>query len=146
MAGEHGRRLAAANNADWQVPYCRECLAHLHHARSVGPTPWWVNAIVTVVFGAIAFLSWRYANWVIFGLLTVTLALAALAVQSLWYRKQELAEDAAAKMCQPGCAGPGPAVIYRGWSGTAHTFEFTNAEYAEAFVEANPKKRTSAIS
>jgi hypothetical protein len=142
---EQGAPAAPANAAEWRVPYCRECLAHLHHAQSVGPPPWWVNAAVTVVLGAIAYLSWRYANWMVFGMLTVTLALAALAVQSLWYRQQEVAEDEAAKMCRPECAGAGPAARYLGYNGSVHTFEFANGEYAEAFVEANPKKRASAF-
>jgi hypothetical protein len=98
-----------------------------------------------VVLGAIAYVSWRYANWLVFGMLTVTLALAALAVQSLWHRQREVAEDAATKLCRAECAGVGPAVRYRGYSDSAHSFEFTNVDYAEAFQEANPKKRISAI-
>lgn len=36
----------------------------------------------------------------------------------------------------PYCA-PGAAVVYRGWRGTQHTFEFTGPAYAAAFLHAN---------
>ncbi len=142
----HRTAAQSASGPRWQVPYCQDCLAHLRQSQSAGPPPWWVNTLVALVFGAIIFISWRHANWIIFGLMTITLALAALAVQSLWYRQQEMAEDAAVRMCGPECSGPGPAVHYLGTSGPVHTFEFANGDYAEAFVEANPKRRSSAYS
>jgi hypothetical protein len=129
-----------AHDHGWEVPYCQECLAHLRQGQRVGPTPRWINITVVALFIALVYFSWSYGSWISFGLLTVTLALGAAAANSLWQRRREEAESLAAAMCHPECAAAGPAVVHRGWNGSAHTFECSNPDFAEALAQANRKK------
>jgi hypothetical protein len=133
--GEAGRGLT------WTVPYCAECLWHVQSAGRIGPLPRWAQLGVGVLFVGIAALAWAYGSWISFGLMTITLALGAAAIQSVWAKRREDAEAAAAKLCQPGCACPGPAVQYRGLDESGHAFAFANLQYAEAFDQANRPKR-----
>ena len=46
----------------------------------------------------------------------------------------------AESLASRSCCTLGSAVAYEGWYGSVHTFWFANADYADAFVQANPGK------
>jgi hypothetical protein len=121
----------------WQVPYCRACLRHVRHATRVGTPPRGAGLATALAFTAVGAAAWIFGNLGIFVLVTVTLALGAAALLSLWQRKREAAAAEAAALCHGGCAGPGPAAAYRGWDASGHAFTFTNLAFAESFAEAN---------
>ena len=103
-------------------------------------------------------------GWTLPQIIVLTLALACFSAAggiglliSAAYRSAEDAADAsdreeqerarmarlraALAQCLTGtCACEGVAVIYEGWYGTLHTFEFRSARYAEAFCRANASK------
>jgi hypothetical protein len=66
----------------------------------------------------------------------------------LWYRQLEAnarrrrrrAMQHAESLASRDCCTLGPAVAYEGWYGSVHTFWFAHADYAEAFIRANPGK------
>ncbi len=130
----------AADSQIWEVPYCQDCLAHVRQRPVLGSGSRWINVAVVIVFLGLVLSSWLYGNWILFGLLTVTLALAAAAAQSLLHYQHELAQDRAAAMCHPDCATPGPAVTYHGCDDSADVFECASQRYAEALAQSNRKK------
>jgi hypothetical protein len=66
----------------------------------------------------------------------------------LWYRRLEAdarhrrrrAMRHAESLASRACCTLGAAVSYEGWYGSVHTFWFANADYADAFIRANPGK------
>jgi hypothetical protein len=112
-------------------------MKHVGLAQAVGPPPWGLAVLTGVVFIAAVALTLSTAGWAVVGLVGLTLVLAAGALASLWQWRRERAEAEGAAACQPGCAGPLPAVAYDGLQDSGHIFTFANLEYADAFAEAN---------
>jgi hypothetical protein len=55
-------------------------------------------------------------------------------------RRRRRAMEHAESLASRDCCILGAAVAYEGWYGSVHTFWFANADYADAFVRANPAK------
>ena len=122
------RRLVTTIKRHWDVPYCEVCLAHIQkHRSAVSMRKAGIG--VALVAGFLATFSTEYG-------LAIGI-LAALLLAGSISRSRAL-EQQAVGMTKPGeCVSTAAAVEYLEWYGILHTFVFANAEYLEAFLEAN---------
>ncbi len=144
------------------VPYCRKCLSHMNASARLVHFRWKVVhrpavfallAIVLVCTGVMLLSTMPALYAVVFG--TIWAALFCLGVYVLFpwtirsHRKALLnreqarmaIENAISENLCDGCVVEDVVAIeYAGWSGSVHTFYFSNPSYAHQFREANARK------
>jgi hypothetical protein len=123
-----GKRVVHHTTRGLSFPYCTPCLAHVQIWESADAITMGViitGIIVAIIVGVSAGGT---AGFVVFGIsIPVALVLAA--------RRRNQARA----RCGPGCAVPGVAVSYLGWSGSVKTFSFGAAVYAGRFAQRNAR-------
>jgi hypothetical protein len=134
-----GKRVVRTQSKSWSFPICRRCLEHvslsdeagkLHQAaqnhKSIG--------IACIIAGIMLMACLIGIPILIYGIVAVS-RLAPNAVR----RAKEL-EDEARKFLSNHWARHNGVVIYHGWNGSIHYFEFQSDSYAQAFIAANGNK------
>jgi hypothetical protein len=126
-----GQRVKRTDTRAWQIPYCARCARHVRMF-STANSVFRVGLILCAVVSLVLLLSGRVppdAFWgtVVLALLILLLLYTALRV---WARLLTGAD----------CSSVGPAVRYRGWDASVHSFSIANSEFGEAFIVANRRK------
>jgi hypothetical protein len=106
----------------WNVPYCSQCLEHVHKAVNA-PGPGFGRLAAGTLAGSLLGPA--------VGLL-VGLGAAATSIMDAARYSSELQE-----LIKSTCVAAGPAVAYRGWDGDLHEFTFVNRSFTEAFIREN---------
>jgi len=125
-----GKKVQKTATKTWRVPYCSACIEHKNDYEAAG------SALLLGIAGgavALAVVLWNGGG------LTLSIISAVVCIYIGWHFTKRATKAAEAKM-HPTCATPDVAVKYHGWEGSVHTFEFENADYYEAFSNANKKK------
>ncbi len=123
-----GERFMRETTRELDFPYCSRCVGHAREWTAA-----WRAAAAMLAGGAIASVAAGVALGVLAGAGLATIAALAAVAAGLVLRRRARAA------CSPGCAGPGPAVTYRGWADQVQTFSFTSRLYAASFAEENER-------
>jgi serine/threonine protein kinase len=105
----------------WNVPYCSQCLEHVHKALNApGPSlgKAAVGTLATALLGPVGLL--------------IGIGAAASTIADAARYSNEVRE-----LLKATCVAVGPAVGYRGWDGDLQGFTFVSRPFTEAFVRAN---------
>lgn len=112
----------------WLFPCCDQCL---HHGEMWKPT------LTIAEQSSAAGLTAALLGWLIFGLSGVAFGVVMfVAIAALGYRRQQRARALRTQTCS-NCELP---VVYLGYYGSIHSFQFSSQFYAVAFARANQKK------
>ncbi len=157
-----GKRVIHTETKSWNIPYCNKCLGHITAARNLQRFSMFVlhiSALAILSGLLLAFLVYVLCapgslGWAI-GLSMLVAALTAAGVAwSFRWCHEKYARDVEAKRVKreelqrvldsllcPACVTTDEvAARYDGWSGTIHTFYFTNFSFASLFRSSNPGK------
>lgn len=128
---KRGKRVVRSETYAWTFPYCRVCLEHVRRVRGINMFAGGAG-FLAIVAGAALGLALGY-------LLTGAGIGVAAGGAAYWLvRRRRLA--AASAEARSSCICAGPAVIYNGFHGTVHEFEFASRAYAETFERENERK------
>lgn len=128
--------FAPATLDNWQVPYCRDCLAHIalkqhRPTSSVILEIAMVLAIIIIVFPLIG------THAILAAFVFLALVLTLIFVNAWILRRYE--REKVRPLLKPSCVAPSPAITYQGWNSdnTQHLFLILNETYAKAFAQLN---------
>lgn len=134
-----GKRVVRTQSKSWSLPICQRCETHsslfaqsteqrevAQNHRSTG--------VVCIIAGILLLFCLIGIPLLIYGIV----AISALAAQA--ERRADELEQKAQGHFSKRCACINDAVVYCGWNGTIHTFEFQSYSYARAFTAANRNK------
>ncbi len=134
-----GKRVIRTQSKSWSFPICHRCLKHVRlydeadRQRQVAQRHKQTGT-ACIIIGILLSFCLVGIPVLIYGVAAVT-GLATKAAQ----RAEEL-EDEAGGHLSKRCTCHNGVVIYRGWSGSIHSFAFRSESYAFAFIAANRGK------
>lgn len=134
ISGTERNRNSRTRGWVWDVPYCRDCVAHVRLTDRVLI----VGISIAAVFGFCSFLmivlgvDWRLSVALV---LTSSVGVVAL----VWFAVARIMRRAHA-----GCCTVFRAVTYLGSAGATHAFDFRSRPYLRSFVRSNRLKLVNA--
>jgi len=156
-----GVRVVRTQTSSWDVPYCGNCVRHVdlgerlrEFSVSVFHEAWICGGVIAVM--AVVMVLALVVGWTMFGIMALVLTLVTvLLMAGLFPTLQRRHDDEVGRLeaerqrlrdkldatTAPHCVSIRHfAAGYEGWHGSVHTFVFANADFANAFVAANPGK------
>jgi hypothetical protein len=126
-----GKRVKRDDSRAWQIPYCDRCARHVWVFQAANRL-FQPGLILCAVIPLALLLAGRIAPdafWgaVVFAVLLLVILYAAL-------------RACARTLTATGCSSVGPAVRYRGWDSSVHTFSMASSTFGEAFRAVNRRK------
>ena len=136
-----GKRVIRTQEKGWEFRICATCLAHIDLARQEATARtnrnW--SIIAGVICGLIGLIA--VVPSPIIGVLLLLASAGCLAFLAPSFSKE--AEKFRADLDEhlsESCCDLLEPVVYLGWDGSIHAFEFRSLEYAAIFSDANRKK------
>ena len=130
-----GKRVQNTTTKGWDVPYCTRCEAH--KSKYEGAYSWLLGGIFLALL-AFVVTALRFDGWIgSFIAAGVVIGLSLIPFSS--------AKKEARGLMKQTCSTPDSAVVYAGWQGSVHSFDFENKVYLQEFTAANAKKIISNI-
>jgi len=131
-----GKRVVHTSTRCWSIPYCSSCLRHvaaLERAAARGK----LLVFLSLIGGLILLIVGAAVG----GAIGAILGILATVLAVLWISSStETAKRSASAMRTTSCAHVGRAVVYLGWHGTLHQFDFASLHFGQEFMLNNHKK------
>jgi hypothetical protein len=123
-----GARARRAITREHDFPYCSRCVEHARRWMSARAVATIAMVGASLTGAGTAALAGALAGLVA-ALVVLACGLAAAAARRLQARAA----------CSPACTCAGPAVAFRGWSGSVQSFELRSPRYAAELAELNER-------